>query len=248
MDYLLGRNALNFSYITGYGSKYSNNQHSRWFAAQLDPTLPNPPIGSLAGGPNSIRRTWDPTIQGLYPESHPCAPQACYIDHIQSWSTNEITINWNSSLAWVASFLADQGAGAVEKEPYNPISSSEPLSKDDAPLPSSHPSPTSMPTPSPVPPSTMPLPGTNWPMPSTPDFATGIGGVSAEEEYYHKLNKPSRIEGPIISATHAKEIGGDRKESYLPITGSSNLSSLVIASLGLGLLGSAGLFAQRRRQ
>lgn len=120
MDYLLGRNALNQSYITGYGSKYSQNQHSRWFAAQANPAFPHPPVGSLAGGPNSLRNTWDPVIQGLYPPGSNCAPQACYVDDIQSWSTNEITINWNSSLAWVASFLADQSGGATSREPYFP--------------------------------------------------------------------------------------------------------------------------------
>ena len=36
----------------------------------------------------------------------------CYLDDISSWATNEITINWNSALSWVASFVADQGAGA----------------------------------------------------------------------------------------------------------------------------------------
>jgi endoglucanase len=39
-----------------------------------------------------------------------CAAQFCYIDDIGSWSTNEITINWNAPLSWVASFLADAGA------------------------------------------------------------------------------------------------------------------------------------------
>ena len=53
MDYLLGRNALNQSYVTGYGEVASHNQHSRWYAHQLDPALPNPPRGTLAGGPNS---------------------------------------------------------------------------------------------------------------------------------------------------------------------------------------------------
>ena len=33
----------------------------------------------------------------------------CYVDDIESYSTNEVAINWNSALAWVASFLADQG-------------------------------------------------------------------------------------------------------------------------------------------
>ena len=42
-----------------------------------------------------------------------CEPQFCYIDDIESWSTNELTINWNSPLAWVSSFLADQGDGGA---------------------------------------------------------------------------------------------------------------------------------------
>jgi endoglucanase len=103
MDYLLGRNALNISYVTGYGEVSAQNQHSRWYAHQLDPALPNPPKGTLAGGPNS-------SIQDPYAQSKltGCVGQFCYIDDIQSWSTNEETINWNSALAWVASFVADQ--------------------------------------------------------------------------------------------------------------------------------------------
>lgn len=111
MDYLLGRNALNLSYITGYGDVFSENQHSRWFSHQLNAALPHPPAGSVAGGPNADYGTWDPTISGLYPDQD-CAPQRCYVDHIQSWSTNEITVNWNSALSWVASWLADYGQAA----------------------------------------------------------------------------------------------------------------------------------------
>ncbi|MEP7765934.1 glycoside hydrolase family 9 protein [Sanguibacter sp. 25GB23B1] len=111
MDYLLGRNALNNSYITGYGETYSENQHSRWFADSLEPALPNPPRGSVSGGPNSNSATWDPVIKAAYSADHMCAPQLCYLDDIQSWSTNEITVNWNSALAWVSSFVADQADG-----------------------------------------------------------------------------------------------------------------------------------------
>ncbi len=113
MDYLLGRNGLNQSYITGYGTVFSQNQHSRWFAAQLDPSFPHPPAGSIAGGPNTVVSTWDPTFTALYPDGD-CAPQFCYVDDIQSWSTNELTINWNSALGWVASFLAAPEAPVVE--------------------------------------------------------------------------------------------------------------------------------------
>ena len=111
MDYLMGRNALNSSYVTGYGTVFSENQHSRWFSSSLTGSLPHPPRGSVAGGPNSDVGTWDPVIQGLYNPEHMCAPQLCYVDDIQSWSTNEITVNWNSALSWVASFVADQRAG-----------------------------------------------------------------------------------------------------------------------------------------
>ena len=106
MDYIFGRNALNISYVTGYGEVNSHNQHSRWYARQLEPSLPNAPAGTLAGGANS-------SIQDPYAQSKltGCVGQFCYIDDIQSWSTNELTINWNSSLAWVASFIADQDNG-----------------------------------------------------------------------------------------------------------------------------------------
>ncbi|UBU13131.1 glycoside hydrolase family 9 protein [Nonomuraea gerenzanensis] len=107
MDYILGRNALNQSYVTGYGEVASKNQHSRWYARQLDPALPNPPIGTLAGGPNSAIQ--DPLAQRLL---QGCKPQFCYVDHIESWATNELTINWNSPLAWISAFLADGGERA----------------------------------------------------------------------------------------------------------------------------------------
>ncbi|MFJ3421723.1 glycoside hydrolase family 9 protein [Streptomyces sp. NPDC086082] len=102
MDYLLGRNALNQSFVTGYGTQASHNQHNRIWAHQIDPNLPNPPAGSLAGGPDSALQ--DPVAQQNLVG---CAPATCYIDDIYSYSTNEVAINWNSALAWVATFAAD---------------------------------------------------------------------------------------------------------------------------------------------
>ncbi|HWM21363.1 MAG TPA: glycoside hydrolase family 9 protein [Ilumatobacteraceae bacterium] len=112
MDFLLGRNALNISYVTGYGDVYAQNQHSRMYANQLNASLPNPPPGTIAGGPNSSIQ--DPVAQRLL---QGCAPQFCYIDDIESWSTNELTINWNAALSWVASFVADQDDGG--RRPQN---------------------------------------------------------------------------------------------------------------------------------
>ncbi|WOX14256.1 glycoside hydrolase family 9 protein [Streptomyces sp. N50] len=102
MDYLLGRNALNQSFVTGYGTQASHNQHNRVWAHQIDPNLPSPPAGSLAGGPDSALQ--DPVAQQNLVG---CAPATCYIDDIYSYSTNEVAINWNSALAWVATFAAD---------------------------------------------------------------------------------------------------------------------------------------------
>ncbi len=102
MDYLLGGNPLDQSYVTGYGERNSHHQHHRFWAHQLDPGLPGPARGSLAGGPNSGLQ--DPVAKKRLKG---CAPAMCYVDDIMAFSTNEITINWNAPLAWVASYLGD---------------------------------------------------------------------------------------------------------------------------------------------
>ncbi|MFD4034999.1 glycoside hydrolase family 9 protein [Streptomyces sp. NPDC058637] len=108
-DYLLGRNPLNQSYVTGYGERDSRNQHHRFWANQNDPDLPHPPAGSVAGGPNlTAVAAGDPVaVEKL----NGCAPAMCYIDDIGSWATNEVTINWNAPLAFIASYLDDAGDG-----------------------------------------------------------------------------------------------------------------------------------------
>ena len=64
----------------------------------------------MSGGPNSTAaKTGDPVATPLFKDG--CFAQFCYIDDIGSWSTNEITINWNASLSWVASFVADLDRG-----------------------------------------------------------------------------------------------------------------------------------------
>jgi endoglucanase len=103
MDYLLGRNPLAFSYVAGYGTHALRNPHHRVWAHQKDPKLPEAPPGSVSGGPNSTLQ--DPYIRKLGMSG--CPPQTCYVDHVESYSTNEVAINWNASLAWMAAFLDD---------------------------------------------------------------------------------------------------------------------------------------------
>ncbi len=105
MDYLLGRNPLAFSYVSGYGTHALRNPHHRAWAHQKDPKLPEAPPGSVSGGPNSTLQ--DPYIRKLGMSG--CPPETCYVDNIESYSTNEVAINWNATLAWMAAFLDDIG-------------------------------------------------------------------------------------------------------------------------------------------
>jgi len=101
MDYLLGRNALGQSYVTGYGVDATRHQRTRQFGRDLDPAFPPPPPGAVAGGPNSkpvADFPYDPRLLGL-------PPQCCYLDEPTSEVTNDVCIRWNAPLAWVATYL-----------------------------------------------------------------------------------------------------------------------------------------------
>lgn len=104
LDYLLGRNALGQSYITRYGERPLMNPHHRFWAHQANPAFPSAPPGVVSGGPNSSLQ--DPYAQAAGLAG--CAPQKCFIDHIESWSTNEITINWNAPLMWTSAWLDEK--------------------------------------------------------------------------------------------------------------------------------------------
>ncbi|HLP42359.1 MAG TPA: glycoside hydrolase family 9 protein [Fibrobacteria bacterium] len=112
MDYLLGRNAMDFSYVSGYGHYSLTNPHHRVWAKQADSTFPSPPRGAISGGPNTGLE--DPWVlaAGMVGKT---APQKCYLDNVEAWSVNEVTINWNAPLAWVTAFLD-------EKNPVSPSS------------------------------------------------------------------------------------------------------------------------------
>ena len=53
MNYILGRNPLDQSYITGYGERPLKNPHHRFWAHQANAKFPSPPPGVVSGGPNS---------------------------------------------------------------------------------------------------------------------------------------------------------------------------------------------------
>ena len=108
MDYILGRNAMDYSYVTGYGTHTVKFPHHRFWAFQIDDTFPMAPNGVMCGGPNSGMQ--DPWVQGSGWKKGDIPPQKCYLDNIEAWSVNECTINWNGSLAWLSGFIAQEAS------------------------------------------------------------------------------------------------------------------------------------------
>lgn len=106
MDYLLGRNPLDRSFITGYGARPMQNPHHRFWAHSLDPNYPSPPPGILSGGPNNTAMA-DPVAAAMVGT---CAPQTCWVDNARAFSLNEVAINWNAPLVWVSAWIAQSEA------------------------------------------------------------------------------------------------------------------------------------------
>jgi endoglucanase len=103
LHYVLGRNPNDFSYVSGYGERALRHPHHRFWAKSIDPQLPSPPPGALAGGPNS-------RSQGALAKAkrEGCKPLKCYADEVPLATMNEVAINWNASLTWLAAYLAQQ--------------------------------------------------------------------------------------------------------------------------------------------
>jgi endoglucanase len=104
MDFILGRNPLDRSFVTGTGARPMTNPHHRFWTHQLDPAMPGPPPGVLSGGPNSTFMS-DPVAARLKGR---CAPETCWADDSRAFSVNEVAINWNAPLVWVSAWLSER--------------------------------------------------------------------------------------------------------------------------------------------
>ncbi len=91
LDYLLGSNPLGTSFVTGFGTVSPENPHHRPSMA-VGSAMP----GMLVGGVNQSLE--DPAAKAYCKKS---APAKCWIDNAESYSTNEITIYWNSPLTYL---------------------------------------------------------------------------------------------------------------------------------------------------
>ncbi len=104
-DYLFGKNPSDISYVTGLGERAVSHPHHR--PSEAD-GIHEPVPGLVAGGPCAalLDEVAREQCQGL-------PPAKCYIDHCESFSTNEIDIYWNSPAVYVGSYFAEAEVGML---------------------------------------------------------------------------------------------------------------------------------------
>ena len=95
LDYLMGRNATGYCFVTGFGSKSPLHPHHRPSVAD---GINDPVPGLLVGGPNPGRQ--DHCHYDFF------EPETAYTDSDCAYASNEVAINWNAPLVYLA--------GAVE--------------------------------------------------------------------------------------------------------------------------------------
>ena len=94
-DYILGRNATGYSFVTGIGSKSPWFPHHRPSSAD---SVREPVPGMVVGGPN-------PGQQDHCPGYTTKIPAKSYIDSTCAYAANEIAINWNAPFVYLTGAL-----------------------------------------------------------------------------------------------------------------------------------------------
>jgi len=98
LDYMLGKNATGYSFVTGFGEDAFRYPHHRPSYAD---GIADPVPGLVSGGPNS--RFVDPVCKKLIPPETP--PAKFYIDDTWTASANENAIYWNSAAILVTAYF-----------------------------------------------------------------------------------------------------------------------------------------------
>jgi endoglucanase len=99
LNYILGANINNISFVTGIGTLRPMHVHHRPSGAD---GIVEPVPGLLVGGPDQNRE--DAVLQKRYAVTSPHA--ICYADDEKSYASNEICINWNAPLVFVAGYFS----------------------------------------------------------------------------------------------------------------------------------------------
>lgn len=92
LDYLLGKNAINQSFVTGYGQKYPMNPHNRLTIGKQAYLK-----GSLVAGIDRNLGSEVLSSSGM----KDVAPAKRYLDHQESYTNTEVAIYFNSALIFV---------------------------------------------------------------------------------------------------------------------------------------------------
>ncbi|WP_075791575.1 glycoside hydrolase family 9 protein [Massilia putida] len=98
LDYTLGRNPLGMSYVTGFGAHPAMHPHHR--PSEAD-GIAAPVPGWLVGGPNPGQQDAK-DCRVAYASK---LPALSYLDIACSYASNEVAINWNAPLVYVAAAL-----------------------------------------------------------------------------------------------------------------------------------------------
>jgi endoglucanase len=98
LDYVLGRNPLDTSFVTGYGLLSPLHPHHR--PSEAD-GIPAPVPGMIVGGPQPGRQD-QADCKRPYPSA---LPAKAWLDDVCSYASNEIAINWNAPLVYVSAAL-----------------------------------------------------------------------------------------------------------------------------------------------
>jgi endoglucanase len=100
LDYVLGRNATGYSFLTGFGGKSAMHPHHRPSDSDgIEESVP----GLLVGGPNPGQQDKSSCGNIPYPSD---LPAKSYLDNVCSYASNEVAINWNAPFVYLV--------GAVE--------------------------------------------------------------------------------------------------------------------------------------
>ena len=94
LEYICGRNATGFCFITGIGSFSTRHPHHRPSVAD---GIEDPIPGLMAGGPNPGEQ------DHCHYDFH--EPETAYVDSDCAYASNEIAINWNAPLVYLANAM-----------------------------------------------------------------------------------------------------------------------------------------------
>ena len=102
MNYILGLNSLETSFVTGHGDKAESHPH-HWDYASYHIVMP----GWVGGGANQYPTGADPSLLGLINNSTP--PAKCFFDGpgTTSWASNEGETVENAALVFDAGYLTN---------------------------------------------------------------------------------------------------------------------------------------------